>query len=980
MKLFNAYKAVKAAVISAVLLSSNTISAQTYLGVNYTPLNLGTCTAITGTAGAAGSTYLYPNAGTAVINGVSTNIDVKVTLVSKSATGVNPGQFSIGSGGYTGDGLDQADAATVTVLGNGCGPVGGYSSHFQPAWNWARSTGTTPNPAGTTTLETVWKFDFLVAGTATPAFINVVSVTIDNDGANTSSGTVNEAVVYAPAATSYALNSQTYETQNGNTFTGPTSNQANIGTDPAYNVYAYYFNVSSVTWTSRHIVNGNGTALGASASARLSSVGFNPSVSGIATTNTPGFSATNISGTVFDDANGLTDNTVDGTGTGTPGNTQLYATLVSVSSGLTVACVAVNSNGTFMFPGVPQGANYKVSISTNPSTPNQAPATQALPGNWVNTGENNGSGTGSDGTIDGTSAGFLTPVAANSITTVQQINFGIEARPETAVNQMSMQVNPNGTNNFTIPAGVFQTSNVGANANTVDYGDGSISAIRITAFPANVSSITINGTQYTGSNWPAAGVTVPYTGGTGPSQVVAVKPVSGSPTVVINFTSIDDAGMEDLTPGSVTIPFAPAGISGNVFNDANGLKDSTVNGTGTKAGATLYAILINNATGKVAAVTTVAAGGAYSFANVGANSYSVKISTNTATVGNNPPSVALPSGWVNTGENIGTAAGSDGAADGLLQLGTINGDVTNANFGIERTPTSDNKSAVINTPTPNSFVTLNGGANPPLFTGSDPEDQPTPATLLDKSVQITTLPAKAQLWYNGAQIMTANTVISNFKPSLLQVKFTGTGYANVSFNYAYVDAAGIAAPTPATYSLSWATALPVKLVSFDGHTHACNATLSWTTAEEKDLKSFVVERSTNGADYTALEEVAAKNSANGDYTATFAQTEAVAYYRLRINENDGRYNYSSVVKLLADCNGGATVRIWPNPATAQFSVDGVQEGSRIQLYNAAGQLLQNVQSNGSVQRFDIGNQPSGLFYVIVTNASGEKTNFKIIKQ
>jgi hypothetical protein len=980
MKLFNANKAVKAAMLSAALLSAGTLSAQTYLGVNYTPLNLGTYSTTTGTAGAAGSTYLYTNAGTAVINGVSTNIDVKVTLVSKSATGVNPGQFSIGGGGYTGDGFDQVDASSVTVLSNGAGAVGGYNSHFQPAWNWARSTGTTPNPAGITTIETVWKFDFLVAGTSTPAFINVVPVTIDNDGSNTTTGTVNEVVVYSPTATSYTLNNQTNETQSGNTFTGPTTNQANIGTNPAYNVYAYYYNVSSVTWTSRHIVNGNGTTIGPVAAGRLSSIGFNPSVNGISTTNTPGFSAANISGTVFNDVNGLTDNTVNGTGTGTPGNTQLYATLVAASTGLTVACVAVNSNGTFTFSGAPQGTNYKVEISTNPSTPNQAPAAQALPGNWTNTGENNSTSAGSDGTADGTSAAFSTPVLANNVTTVQNINFGIEERPETAVNQMSTQVNPNGTNNFTIPAGVFQTSNVGTNANTVDYSGGTVSAIRIAAFPANVSSITINGTSYSSSNWPAAGVTVPYTSGTGPSQAIAVKPVSGSPTVVINFTSIDNAGIEDLTPGSVTIPFAPAGISGNVFNDANGLKDNTVNGTGTTAGTTLYAILINNATGKLAAVTTVAAGGAYSFANVGSNSYSVELSTNTATIGNNPPAVALPAGWVNTGENIGTAAGSDGTVDGLLQLGTITGDVTNANFGIERTPTSDNKSAVIAMPAPNSFVTLNGGANPPFFTGADPEDQPTSATLLDKSVQITTLPVKGQLWYNGAQITAANTVINNFKPSLMQVKFTGTGYANVSFTYAYVDAAGIAAPTPATYNLSWATALPVKLVSFDGRTHACNATLSWTTAEEKELKSFVVERSTNGANYTALAEIAAKNNANGDYTATFAQTDAVAYYRLRINENDGRYNYSGVVKLLADCNGGATVTVWPNPTTAQLSVDGVQEGSIIQLYNAAGQLLQNVQSNGNIQHFDLGNQPSGLFYVMVTNAAGEKTSFKIIKQ
>lgn len=348
MKIFSTSKAVKAAMFSAAFLTAGVASAQTYLGLNYTPLSLGSYTTTTGTVGAANSTYLYPNAGTAVINGVTTNIDVKVTLVSKSATGVYPGQFSVGSGGYTGDGFDKVDAASNTTLSNGSGPVGGYDSHFQPAWNWVSNNTSVYSPAGTTTAETVWKFDFLVSGTSTPAYINVIGVTIDNDGSNTAS-TVNEQVVYSPAATSYSLSSPTNETQSGNTFTGASTNQANIGTNPSYNVYAYYYNVSSVTWTSRHVVNSTGVTIGAGASARLASIGFNPTVNNIPTGNTPGFSAANISGTVFNDVNGLTDNTVNGTGTGLPGGTQLYATLVATSTGLTVASIPVNSNGTFSF-------------------------------------------------------------------------------------------------------------------------------------------------------------------------------------------------------------------------------------------------------------------------------------------------------------------------------------------------------------------------------------------------------------------------------------------------------------------------------------------------------------------------------------------------------------------------------------------------------------------------------------------------------
>ena len=50
-----------------------------------------------------------------------------------------------------------------------------------------------------------------------------------------------------------------------------------------------------------------------------------------------------------------------------------------------------------------------------------------------------------------------------------------------------------------------------------------------------------------------------------------------------------------------------AAISGNVFDDANGLSDNIINGTGTNAGGTLYANLVN--AGSVEQVVAIAADG-----------------------------------------------------------------------------------------------------------------------------------------------------------------------------------------------------------------------------------------------------------------------------------------------------------------------------------------------------------------------------------
>jgi hypothetical protein len=105
--------------------------------------------------------------------------------------------------------------------------------------------------------------------------------------------------------------------------------------------------------------------------------------------------------------------------------------------------------------------------------------------------------------------------------------------------------------------------------NTQDYNEGTVTSIKITSFPANVTSIMIDTTTYYATAgdipgicpsaacqvWPAAGVTVPYTPGAGPNQVISVDPVNGMAMVVVPFVAIDDAGKEDATAGSITLSY-----------------------------------------------------------------------------------------------------------------------------------------------------------------------------------------------------------------------------------------------------------------------------------------------------------------------------------------------------------------------------------------------------------------------------------------
>ncbi len=70
---------------------------------------------------------------------------------------------------------------------------------------------------------------------------------------------------------------------------------------------------------------------------------------------------------------------------------------------------------------------------------------------------------------------------------------------------------------------------------------------------------------------------------------------------------------ESVIGGTLILP-ACVTLSGNVFNDVNGLSNNTVDGTGTNAGG-LFANLVDTS-GKVIATVPVSATGTYSFANV----------------------------------------------------------------------------------------------------------------------------------------------------------------------------------------------------------------------------------------------------------------------------------------------------------------------------------------------------------------------------
>lgn len=435
-------------------------------------------------------------------------------------------------------------------------------------------------------------------------------------------------------------------------------------------------------------------------------------------------------------------------------------------------------------------------------------------------------------------------------------------------------------------------------------------------------------------------------------------------------------------------------ISGKAWDDANAdIIDPGITEQETNAGNTLYVNLINSS-GNVVATATVAANGTYSFSNVDPNAiYSLNLSTTQGTIGQPAPATSLPSGWVNTGTNLnGVTSAVTPAVIDAQSFGFTN--VINFDFGIEQLPDSDTKSTLIPQPTYSQLITLSGGSNPPVLSGKDPEDCSAGCLLTNKSVIIDEVPSNTELYYNG--LLVSNwQLITNFNPSLLQVKIIAATISSTStfFRYSYVDVAGKKDPVPATYTLFWLTALQSAGLEVNARIYNNDAFVNWKTETEYNTDYFIVERSQDNINYTSVGKVSAAGNSNKsrdysfiDQAAGLIQSNTI-YYRIKLVQKNGNILFSNPVLLRLN----KTIRLmaWPNPFKSFILLNIYSEQKtelQIHLTDVTGRLIlsyNKIVLNGTLQQTinTPTNLANGIYILSVTNKeTGNITVFKLIKE
>jgi hypothetical protein len=173
--------------------------------------------------------------------------------------------------------------------------------------------------------------------------------------------------------------------------------------------------------------------------------------------------------------------------------------------------------------------------------------------------------------------------------------------------------------------------------------------------------------------------------------------------------------------------------------------------------------------------------------------------------------------------------------------------------------------------------------------------------------------------------------------------------SNIPQNRVFTPTPGSTYPSGSNPSLpicTSATALPVGLVGFDAKRNQKAVNLSWQTSTEVNSSVFEVERSTDAEGYKRIGVVRAAGNSNTQLNYRLTDNEPANgnnYYRLKIIDQDGSYEYSDVRHITFGNQNMTILAAYPNPATQQitFNVAAPQgyKAATLRILDATGRVV-----------------------------------------
>ncbi len=179
--------------------------------------------------------------------------------------------------------------------------------------------------------------------------------------------------------------------------------------------------------------------------------------------------------------------------------------------------------------------------------------------------------------------------------------------------------------------------------------------------------------------------------------------------------------------------------------------------------------------------------------------------------------------------------------------------------------------------------------------------------------------------------------------------------------------------------------LPVTFISFNGVLQNTAAVLTWSTAAEINNKGYEVEKSFDGANFSDIAFVKGAGTSSGINNYSYTDVKVLSgsnYYRLKQVDLDGRFSYSSVIKIDYSKFGWSVLGNPSNNSWLQLQLD-KQAHISVQIISISGKTIQLIEKGNLTAGtysipLNLNNASAGMYIVrlIVDDNSYSK---KIIK-
>jgi Secretion system C-terminal sorting domain len=174
--------------------------------------------------------------------------------------------------------------------------------------------------------------------------------------------------------------------------------------------------------------------------------------------------------------------------------------------------------------------------------------------------------------------------------------------------------------------------------------------------------------------------------------------------------------------------------------------------------------------------------------------------------------------------------------------------------------------------------------------------------------------------------------------------------------------------------------LPVELIDYQLFETKKSVQLNWQVAAEINLKSYQIERSTDGQVFETMGEVVAKNFKNYSFEDVNVPNISTIYYRLRIINLD--YT-EGVSKILTLHRAGifSKIKAFPNPVSDVLNLETTESIESIEAIDASGRIIKILftpSGNGVV--VSVENLKTGVFQLKISMKNGTSEQVSILKK